>query len=54
MFASEGWCATLEDRLDPAGFKPYGKKTFAVNGHPFGLELNTEDRKALITFLNTL
>jgi hypothetical protein len=38
----------------PTGFKPYGAKTFAVKGHPFGLDLSVEDRKALIAFLKTL
>lgn len=63
MFGHDGWCATLEDWLDPhrvednyipTGFKPYGAKTFAVKGHPFGLGLSEEDRKALIAFLKTL
>ena len=43
MFGHSGWCATLEDWLDPTrlnddyvptGFKPYGAKTFVVKGHP--------------------
>jgi len=63
MFGHSGWCATLEDWFDPnrvlddyvpTGFKPYGAKTFAVKGHPFGLELSAEDRGALIAFLKTL
>lgn len=63
MFGHSGWCATLEDWLDPGrtsenyvptGFKPYGAKTYAVKGHPFGLRLSDEDRKALIAFLKTL
>ena len=63
MFGHSGWCATLEDWLDPrrtrddyvpTGFKPYGAKTYAVKGHPFGLSLSEEDRKALIAFLKTL
>jgi hypothetical protein len=63
MFGHSGWCATLEDWFDPhrqrddyvpTGFKPYGMKTYAVNGHPFGLDLSAEDRKALIAFLKTL
>jgi hypothetical protein len=63
MFGHSGWCATLEDWFDPrrlrddyvpTGFKPYGVKTYAVKGHPFGLDLNAEDKKALITFLKTL
>jgi hypothetical protein len=63
MFGHSGWCATLEDWFDPrrtqddyvpTGFKPYGVKTYAVKGHEFGLELSSEDKKALITFLKTL
>jgi hypothetical protein len=63
MFGHSGWCATLEDWFDPrrlrddyvpTGFKPYGAKTYAVRGHPFGLDLNAQDKKALITFLKTL
>ena len=63
MFGHSGWCATLEDWFDPGrlqddyvptGFKPYGAKTHAVKGHPFGLDLPAEDRKALIAFLKTL
>jgi hypothetical protein len=43
MFGHRGWCAALEDWFDPrlvrddyvpAGFKPYGAKTFAAKGHP--------------------
>lgn len=63
MFGHSGWCATLEDWFDPrrlrddyvpTGFKPYGVKTYAVKGHPFGLDLSAEDRRALIAFLKTL
>jgi len=63
MFGHSGWCATLEDWFDPrrtrddyvpTGFKPYGAKTYAVKGHPFGLDLSEQDRKALIAFLKTL
>jgi hypothetical protein len=63
MFGHSGWCATLEDWFDPrrlrddyapTGFKPYGMKTYAVKGHPFGLDLSAEDRGALIAFLKTL
>jgi hypothetical protein len=63
MFGHSGWCATLEDWFDPrrtrddyipTGFKPYGAKTYAVKGHPFGLTLSEDDRKALIAFLKTL
>jgi hypothetical protein len=63
MFEHNGSCATLEDWFDPrrtredyvpTGFKGYGVKTRAVKGHPFGLGLSKEDRRALIAFLKTL
>lgn len=63
MFGHSGWCATLEDWLNPrrtrddyvpTGFKPYGAQTYAVKGHPFGLDLSESDRTALISFLKTL
>jgi hypothetical protein len=44
----------VRDDYVPTGFKPYGAKTFAVKGHPFGLALSEDDRKALIAFLKTL
>jgi hypothetical protein len=62
-FGHSGWCATLEDCFDPhrvrddyvpTGFKPDGAKTYAVKGHPFGLDLSAEDKKALIAFLRAL
>ena len=63
MFGHSGWCATLEDWFDPrrvrddyvpTGWKPHDRLTYAVKGHPFGLALSSEDRRALIAFLNTL
>jgi hypothetical protein len=63
MFGHSGWCATLEDWFDPrrtrddyvpTGFRPYGTKGYAVKGHPFGLDLPLEDKKALIAYLKTL
>jgi hypothetical protein len=63
MFGHSGWCAALEDWFDlrrtrdeyiPTGFKLYGAETYAVKGHPFGLDLNAEDKKALIAFSKTL
>jgi hypothetical protein len=63
MFGHSGWCATLEDWLDPnrenddyipTGFKPYGKTTYAVKGHAFGLDLTPDEKKDLIAFLKTL
>jgi len=63
MFGHSGWCATLEDWFDPrrqrndyvpSGFMPYGVKSYAVKGHPFGLSLSAADKEALIAFLKTL
>ena len=62
-FGHSGWCATLEDWFDPrrvredyvpTGWKPYGRQTFAVKGHAYGLKLEDNDRRALIAFLKTL
>jgi hypothetical protein len=58
-----GSIATLEDWFDPArlkadyvptGWNPPGVRTRAIPGHPFGLNLTTEDKRALIAFLRTL
>ena len=55
--------ATLEDWFDPrrvrqdyvpTGFRGAGVKSRAVQGHPYGLDLSEEDRRALIAFLKTL
>ena len=64
MFPHDGSCATLEDWFDPrrvsddyvpTGFPgPQAVKTRAVGGHRFGLNLSSEDRRALIAFLKTL
>lgn len=62
-FEHNGSVATLEDWFDPrrvrddyvpTGFKGYGVTSRAVKGHPFGLDLSAEDRRALIAFLKTL
>ena len=62
-FEHNGSVATLEDWFDPkrlsaqyvpTGFKGYGMQTRAVKGHEFGLNLSTDDKRALIAFLRTL
>lgn len=62
-FEHNGSVATLEDWFDPrrmsedyipTGFRVAGVKCRAVKGHPFGLDLSLQDRRALITFLKTL
>ncbi len=46
--------ARLRDDFHPSGFKGYRTTQRAVPGHAFGLDLNTEDKAALIAFLKTL
>ena len=62
-FEHNGSVATLEDWFDPnrlndsyvpTGFKGVGADHRAVKGHPFGLQLSSDDKKALIAFLRTL
>ena len=62
-FLHSGFVATLEDMFDdarlspdyvPTGYKPYGVEKMAVQGHPFGLDLNADDKKALIAFIKSL
>ena len=62
-FEHNGSVATLEDWFDPrrlrndyvpTGWKGAGVKTRAVKGHPFGIDLSPEDKRALIAFLRTL
>lgn len=63
VFFHNGNLTSLEEVLDshrlspdyiPTGYKPPHLKTMAVKGHPFGLELNEKDKKALVAFLKTL
>jgi cytochrome c peroxidase len=62
-FEHNGSVATLEDwfdkqRLDPnyvpTGYKGYNTQTRAIQGHEFGLDLSSGEKKALIAFLKTL
>jgi len=62
-FLHDASLAKLEDLFDPArlrddyvptGFKPYNVATKAVKGHEFGMDLNEDDKKALIAYLLTL
>ena len=62
-FFHDASLAKLEDVLDPkrleneyvpSAFIGAGIKNRAVPGHEFGLELDTEDKKALIAYLKTL
>lgn len=62
-FLHSGYVKTLEEMFDkarvnedyvPKGYKPPRLKTMAVKGHLFGLDLNEEDKKALIAFIRSL
>ena len=62
-FEHQASVATPEDWFDarrlrrdyvPTGFKGYGVSKRPVKGHPFGLSLSTEDKRAPIAFLKTL
>jgi hypothetical protein len=44
----------LSDSYEPSGWKAPGRKTRAVPGHEFGLDLSADDKRALIAFLKTL
>jgi hypothetical protein len=62
-FEHHGSAATLEEWLNPArlrddyvptGYAGPDRATRSIKGHPFGLKLREQDRKALIAFLRTL
>ena len=61
-FLHDGSIGTLEEFFSPARLQPDFRSSnwnpvtpaHAVTGHPFGLNLNPEDRAALIAFLKTL
>lgn len=62
-FEHNGSVATLEDWFDPrrlgrdyvpTGYRGSGGTARAIKGHPFGLTLSPEDKRALIAFLKTL
>jgi hypothetical protein len=62
-FEHNGSVATLEDWFDvrrlsddyiPTAFKGAGVNVRAIKGHRFGLDLSPSDRRALISFLETL
>lgn len=62
-FLHDGQLANLEDLFDstrlspnytPTYFKPIGIKQMAVPGHPFGMELKLNEKKALVAFIKSL
>jgi len=62
-FLHNGHLATLEDLFDvarfspnyiPTAYKPYGVEKMAVTGHPFGMELKADEKKALVAFIKSL
>lgn len=63
LYEHSGSVASLEEFFDrkrlrpdyvPGGWKGPGVKTRAVPGHEYGLDLDANDKKALIAFLKTL
>jgi hypothetical protein len=44
----------LRDDYVPSGWQAPGRKTRAVPGHEFGMDLSAEDKRAVIAFLKTL
>lgn len=63
LIEHSGSIATLEEWFDrkrlredyvPSGWKAPGKKTRAVPGHEFGMDLSNDDKRALVAFLRTL
>jgi hypothetical protein len=62
-FGHHGSAATLEDWFDPArlrddytptGYRGYNGQARGLIGHPFGLKISADERRALIAFLRTL
>lgn len=62
-FLHDGHLANLEDLFDsarfspdytPTHFKPLGVEQMAVPGHPFGMELTADEKKALVAFIKAL
>jgi hypothetical protein len=63
LLLHDGSVASLEEMFDPdrlkpdhvpGGWKGPGISQRAIPGHPFGLALNSEDKKALLAFLRSL
>jgi hypothetical protein len=62
-FLHDGHLKNLEDLFDstrlspeyePTYYKPRGVKKMAVPGHPFGMKLTEEEKKALVAFVKSL
>jgi hypothetical protein len=62
-FLHNGNLANLEDMFDstrfspnyvPTGYKPTWVTHMAVPGHPYGTQLNSKDREALVAFIKSL
>jgi mono/diheme cytochrome c family protein len=61
-YLHDGSVASLEEMFDPdrtsdshvpGGWKPASSKTYAIQGHVFGLKLTPQERAQLIAFLRT-
>jgi hypothetical protein len=44
----------LHTDYTPTGYKPPWLTHMAVHGHPFGMELNEKDKRALVAFIKSL
>lgn len=44
----------LQNDFVPSGYMPPNVKSMAVKGHPFGLELSDQEKKALIAYLKSI
>ena len=63
LYGHSGFVTSLEDWFDPkrqredyvpTGFRGPGVEHRAIPGHDFGLDLEADDKRALIAFLRTL
>ena len=62
-YLHDGAAASLEEMFDPdrlkdthvpGGYRPPGVTNHAIEGHPFGLQLDAHERTQLMAFLRTL
>jgi hypothetical protein len=63
LYFHNGHLTTLEEVFDsrrlrsdfvPSGYLPINRKSMAVKGHPFGLDLTEKEKASLIAYLKTL
>ena len=46
--------ARVREDYVPTGWRPFDRRSYAVKGHRFGLDLPEDERRALLAFLRTL